>query len=111
MFPNGSDYPAFAHAFLDYNTYVLDKKSTPVSGLKVGFMHAVGFGKKAGDFEHAYSFENGLSVEPSFGWNWMFRSGHGLSLAAGADIIVPFGLNKGTSPNMVIPKLSLTFEF
>mgnify|MGYP006988873661 CR=1 FL=1 len=111
MFPNGSDYPAFAHAFLDYGAYVLDRKSTPFSGLKAGFMHAVGFGKKVGGFEHSYTFENGLFFEPSFGWNWMFKSGYGFTIAASADIIVPVGKNKGVSPNMVIPKVSFTFEF
>ena len=111
IFPNGSDYPAFANAFLDYNAYILDRKSTPISGLKVGYIHALGFGKQFRGFDHAYSFENGVMLEPSLGWNWMFKSGHGFSLAASANITFPFGKNKGISQSIVIPKVAFTFEF
>ena len=111
MFPNGRDYPAFSEAFLDYNAYVLDKQSTPTAGLKIGMIHALGFGQKVGEFEHKYAFQNGVAFEPSFGWNWALNKRYGLSVNIGASIIVPFGENKGTSPSIVLPKLSLAFEF
>jgi hypothetical protein len=111
VFPDGKGYPSFAEAFVDYTAYILDKKSTPVAGLKAGYTRALNFGSKVNGFENKYSFEQGASLQPMIGWNWGFNNGCGFTVAAGANVVLPLGQNKGTKPLYALPKISFTFEF
>ncbi|MBP5522147.1 MAG: hypothetical protein J6X82_06985 [Bacteroidales bacterium] len=111
VFPNGSDYPWFSEAFLDYQYYILSKRSTPFAGLQVGYIQAMGHGNKVNGFDHAYSFAQGVNFKPSIGWSWAFNSGIGFTLSAGANIILPFGSDKGTSPVVTIPKIAFALSF
>lgn len=105
MFPNGTSYPKFGSAFLDYQYYIKDAKNTPVLGFKTGVTHAFGYGKTGG-----MKFKNAFLMEPSVGWNWGLKNGKGFTTALAGQFFVPYGLDKSSS-FLAMPKISFTFEF
>ncbi len=106
IFPNGDDNPYFGEAFLDFHSYLRNKKGTPVVGLKTGFMHGFDFEKKYG-----MTLENGLFIEPNVGWSWGLRSGHGLTVGLGGKVIAPLGDKRTDQKALFMPKISVGFEF
>lgn len=97
--------PTFGNFFLDYQNYLLDRKSTPVLGLKAGYMSSLNEKNSSG-----WHFTKAVFVEPNVGWNWgMKNNGCGFTTSLGAAVYKPVGTS---SKNLVVmPKLSLTFEF
>ena len=95
--------PVYGRAFIDYTSYILNKKSTPVAGIKAGFCHAI-------HYSDGCKFRNAAEVEPSVGWSWTLKSGKGLSLALGA----PCYLTSTSGYSFVMlwmPKLSIGLAF
>ena len=111
VYPDGRSYPAFAEVYLDYGAYFSNKRSTPVAGIKAGYINALHFGKTINGTVSKYSFEKGITIQPLVGWSWGLESGVGLTLGLSANIVAPIGQNKGTKPLYAIPKLSFAFEF
>ena len=96
--------PVFGQFFIDYQNYLLDKKSTPVLGVKAGYMTALNEKNATG-----WNFTKAAFLEPNVGWNWGMKNGCGFTTSLGAAMFKPFG---DSSKNFaVMPKLSLTFEF
>jgi len=98
--------PSFTNVFIDYHAYIKDKKSTPVLGIKLGFMHAI---KLNSDKSGGFLFRNALQIEPGFMWSWGLKSGNGLVLGIHPDICIfkkEENINAG-----IMPKLSFGFEF
>ena len=106
IFPNGTENPYFGEAFLDFHSYLRDKKGTPVVGLKTGYMHGFDYENKGG-----MKLQNGLFVEPNVGWSWGLRSGHGLTISLGGKVIAPLGDKRTDQKTLFMPKLSFGFEF
>ena len=106
IFPNGTENPYFGEAFLDFHSYLRNKKGTPVVGLKTGFMHGFDFEKKDG-----MTLENGLFVEPNVGWSWGLRSGPGVTIGRGGTGIAPLGDKRTDKKALLMPKISFGFEF
>ena len=105
IFPN-SEHPTFMNAFLDYHNYLSNKTSTPVLGLKVGGSHCLNFDEVTG-----CKFKNAVLVEPSVGWSWGLKSGHGLTLGIGAPMYMPVGVSRTDKKVIPMPKISFGFEF
>lgn len=97
--------PSFTNVFIDYHAYIKDKKSTPVVGIKLGFMHAL---TMASDDSKGFLFRNGLQIEPGFLWSWGLKSGNGLVLGLHADTCIFKEDNLSVG---ILPKLSFGFEF
>ena len=106
IFPNGTENPSFGEAFLDFHSYLRNKKGTPVVGLKTGYMHGFDYENKGG-----MKLQNGLFVEPNVGWSWGLRSGHGLTVGLGGKVIAPLGDKRTDQKALFMPKLSIGFEF
>lgn len=100
--PFGSPPAFFFHIYADYNAYWFDRKSTPVAGIRIGYVRS----SKRGNLS---AFE----LEPSIGWSWGTKSGYGLALCLGLDIItVPVNFTESSSlPFTALPKLNFAFEF
>lgn len=105
LFPN-SAHPTYLNVFADYHSYLKDKRSTPVLGIKAGVSHALNYYGNGG-----IQFRNGLLVEPSFSWSWGLKSGNGLSLGLGFVGIFPVGESRTSRTVLPLPKLSFGFEF
>ena len=60
IFPDGTDNPYFGEAFLDFHSYLKDKKGTPVLGLKTGLMHGFNYENASG-----MKLKNGFFFEPN----------------------------------------------
>ena len=100
----GDTPPVFGQFFVDYQNYLLDKRSTPVLGVKAGYMKALNEKKASG-----WTFTQAAFIEPDAGWNWRMKNGCGLTTSLGAAMFKPVG---DSSKNFVVmPKFSLTFEF
>ncbi len=100
--PFGSPPAFFFHIYADYNAYWFDRKSTPAAGIRIGYVRS----SKRGNLS---AFE----LEPSIGWSWGTKSGYGLALCLGLDIItVPVNFTESSSlPFTALPKLNFAFEF
>ncbi len=100
----GNNPPIFGQFFVEYQNYLLDKKSTPVLGVKAGYLKALNEKKTTG-----WNFTQAAFIEPNVGWNWAMKNGCGFTTSLGAAMFKPIG---DSSKNFVVmPKLSLTFEF
>lgn len=96
--------PVFSNFFVDYHNYLFDKNSTPVLGVKAGYMTALNSKKTNG-----WRFTQAVFVEPNIGWSWAMKNGCGFTTNLGAAFYKPVG---HSSTNLVVmPKLSLTLEF
>ena len=111
VFPNGKGYPSFAEAFLEYQAFFSDKSSSPVSSVKAGYIRALKYGELVNGYDNMYLFEQGLSIQPSLGWNWDFTGGCGITLSAGANIVFPVGRNPGNKALYALPTLAVSFNF
>lgn len=100
----GDKAPVFATFFADYQNYLRDSKSTPVLGIKAGYMTALNKEKTSG-----WNFTKAVYAEPSVGWSWGLRNGCGFTTNLGAAMYKPIG--DATKNFVVMPKLSFTFEF
>lgn len=100
----GDPTPIFGQFFVDYQNYLLDKKSTPVLGVKAGYMKALNEKNTSG-----WNFTQAAFIEPNVGWNWGIKNGCGFTTSLGADMFKPLGNSK--KDFVVMPELSLTFEF
>ena len=105
VFPN-SDHPTFMNAFIDYHNYLSNKTSTPVLGLKAGGSHCLNYEEATG-----VKFKNAIVIEPSAGWSWGLKSGHGLTLGLGAALYMPVGESWTDKKVLPMPKLTFGFEF
>ena len=86
----------------DYRFYVLERRSTPVVGVRVG-----------SDFGDLTYFK-GFFLRPSVGWSWTLPSGNGLMVSAGVDLyhsIEPWDGGPGPAWLQLFPKLSVSYEF
>lgn len=101
-----SELPTFMKVFVDYHAYINDKKSTPVVGAKLGFVHS--FVMARGSDANGMTFINAMNVEPGVAWSWGLKSGYGLKLGLHADT---YFFNDGTLDVVILPKLSFGFEF
>lgn len=106
IFPDGNENPYFGEAFLDFHSYLRDRKGTPVLGLKTGFMHGFNYESASG-----MKLKDGLFVEPNVGWSWGLRSGKGLTLGLGGKFIAPLGETRTDQKVLFMPKLAFGFEF
>ena len=106
IFPDGNENPYFGEAFLDFHSYLRDRKGTPVLGLKTGFMHGFNYESASG-----MKLKDGLFVEPNVGWSWGLRCGKGLTLGLGGKFIAPLGETRTDQKVLFMPKLSFGFEF
>lgn len=107
IFPDGKDYPKFGIAFIDYQAYLLDKKSTPFLGCKVGAFHVF----KRTDRDGGAFVEDAVMAEPGVGWTWGLNSGQGLSVSLGIPVLFPVGNNYGHKKVYTAPHILFTFEF
>lgn len=100
--PFGNPPAFFFHIYADYNAYWFDRKSTPAAGIRIGYVRS----SKRGNL-------SALELEPSIGWSWGTKSGYGLALCLGLDIItVPVNFTESSSlPFTALPKLNFAFEF
>ena len=103
-FPNDL-FPTCGNVFADYHGYILDRKSTPLAGIRVGILHDLNFEKIFG-----MKYRSSITLEPSLGWTWGLRSGYGLTLNVSANLVFPLGM-VSLSQMLAIPKLSFGFEF
>ena len=104
-FPNDI-FPTFLNVFADYHAYMLNRKSTPLAGIKIGLSHGLAFEKISG-----MTYKNGVLAEPHLGWTWGLRSGYGLTLNAGATVLFPMGVARTSRKAITLPKISFGFEF
>lgn len=100
----GETIPIFGQFFVDYQNYLLDKKSTPVLGVKAGYMKALNEKKTTG-----WNFTQAAFIEPDLGWNWAMKNGCGFTTSLGASMFKPIG--DSNKDFCFMPRLSLTFEF
>ena len=102
-FLDGRAFPALIHLFAEYRAYWFDGSSTPVAGIRAGYIFSVPSGGAVSNLE----------IEPSIGWSWGLKSGNGLLLRLGIDMInAPVALTENSSlPLTLLPKLSFSFEF
>lgn len=107
VFPNGTGYPTFAEAFIDYQAYFLKKNSSPFAELQAGYSQAL----RQNGFGNSYNYKQGVSLQPSLGWSWSLGSGCGISASAGANLIVPIGDNPAGKPVYVAPRVAVSFAF
>ncbi len=107
VFPDGKGFPSFAEAFLDYHAFILKKDSTPVAGIKVGYVRSLW--ENANGYTNGYNYKQGLSIQPEFGWSWALGPKYGLSLSAGANLVFP--MEKYNKVVFVAPRAAITFEF
>ena len=100
--------PIGYHAFAEYKSFWFKKPSTPVAGVKVGYGGIINTVK---DF-HSDSFVpyGEYKVEPYIGWDWGLKSGKGLSLSLGANILMN-NLFTEYAYAIVLPKLSIGISF
>ena len=98
------DTPVFGNLFVDFQGYLLDRKSTPVLGYKAGFMKALNANQSSG-----WNFTKAAFIEPNAGWSWIMKNGSGFTTSLGAAVYKPLG--NSTKNYVIMPKLSLTFEF
>jgi len=91
------------HVFVDYHAYWFDKKSTPLAGIKIGYLRS---------FPIKEDMHN-VEIEPNIGWSWMLKSGNGLVLSLGANIVPePVHITESSSfPITIAPCLHFGFEF
>lgn len=91
------------HIFVDYHAYWFDKKSTPMAGVKIGYICS---------FPDKGNLQN-VEIEPNVGWSWILKSGNALALSLGANIIPePIHFTENDSlPFTIAPCLCFGFEF
>lgn len=95
--------PVFGRVFAEYGAYILQKGSTPVIGMTVGFCRAV-------NYNNDCKFRNAAEIEPAVGWSWTLKSGKGLLL----EFAYPFYATSRPNTSVTIygmPKISFGFEF
>lgn len=100
------ELPTFMKVFVDYQAYIKDKKSTPVVGAKLGFVHS--FVMARGAQSNGMTFINAMNVEPGVAWSWGLKSGCGLKLGLHADTYL---FDYDELDIAILPKLSFGFEF
>lgn len=111
VYPNGKGYPSFAEAYLDYRAYFINKNGSPIAGVKAGYIRAIKYGELVKGYDNMYLFMQGISIQPSLGWNWALKSGCGITLSAGANVVFPVGPNPGKKPAYASPTFAVSFEF
>ena len=100
--------PIAYHAFAEYKSYWFKKSSTPTAGVKLGYGGVI---MTVEDF-HSDAFVpyGEYKVEPYIGWDWGLKSGKGLSLSLGANILMN-NLFTDNAYAIVLPKLSIGISF
>lgn len=103
----------FGYASIDYLAYLSKKSSTPVAGLRAGYV--------LGHYKYSKNLLHGFRIEPQIGWSWEQRSGKGVTLALGAQLMREKDTLVPVSDPMccevwgiglpVAPTISLAFEF
>lgn len=90
------------HIFVDYHAYWFERNSSPTAGIKIGYLCS---------FPDKSNFQN-VEIEPNIGWSWLLKSGNGLLLSLGADIVPePIVTENGSFPITIVPCLHFGFEF
>ncbi len=102
----GDQNPFYLNFFADYQHYFGNKKSAPVLAFKAGYSRAVNY-----DTFFEVTYKNGVLLEPSFGWNWGFKSGKGLTFSLGCSSVIPVGESRTSRKILPLPKIALAFEF
>ena len=102
-FPFSKPDAFIGHIFLDYHAYWYDRNSSPTAGIKIGYLCS---------FPDRSALQN-VEIEPNIGWSWLLKSGSGLALSLGANIIPePVALTENSSfPITIAPCLHFGFEF
>lgn len=99
--------PMTAHAYAEYKSYFLKKRSTPTAGLKMGY--AIPVSDDPHDPERPdqtiVTYFKAFEVEPYIGWDWGLKNGRGIGLALGANLLID---DEGLLPLL---KLSLSINF
>lgn len=106
VFPKGEDMPVYGNVFADYRHYFKDTRNSMFIGSKLGFSRAFSYATNGG-----VTYQNGILLEPNFGWSWALRSGHGLELGLGASLIAPVGEYRSDKKILPLPKISFGFNF
>ncbi len=94
--------PMTAHVFAEYKSYWFKKRSTPTAGFKMGYATPISDNPKDPDrpSQILVSYYKAFEFEPYIGWDWGLKSGKGVSLALGADMLTDF--------NDIFPVLKLS---
>jgi len=99
-------FPLFGHAFVDYNAYILKRASTPISGIKIGYMTFLGE-LNGVDGSVPWHAENSIELEPNIGWSWAFNENLGIRLSLGAAVFIM----PQPKDVLAMPKLAIAFDF
>lgn len=100
--------PIAYHAFAEYKSYWFKKSSTPTAGVKLGYGGVI---MTVEDFHSdAFCPYGEYKVEPYIGWDWGLKSGKGLSLSLGANVLMN-NLFTDYAYAIVLPKLSIGISF
>ena len=106
LFPKDGEIPVYGNIFGEYRHYFKDAGKSMFAGSKAGLAHAFNY-----DNNDSITFQNGILLEPNFGWSWGLKSGHGLELGLGATLIAPFGDTRTARKVIGLPKLAFGFSF
>ena len=99
-------FPLFGHAFVDYNAYILKRASTPIAGIKIGYMTFLGE-LDGVDGSVPWHAENSIELEPNIGWSWAFNENLGIRLSLGAAVFIM----PQPKDVLAMPKLAIAFDF
>lgn len=84
--------PMTGHIYAEYKSYLFKKRSTPTVGFKMGYAIPISddpVDRQKPD-QTIVSYYKAFEFEPYVGWDWGLKSGKGISLALGADILTDF---------------------
>lgn len=91
------------HIFVDYHAYWFERNSSPTAGIKIGYLCS---------FPDKSNLQN-LEIELNIGWSWLLKSGNGLALSLGVNVVPePVAFTENNSfPITIAPCLHFGFEF
>lgn len=108
----------YSDVFLDYHVYIADRKSTPVVGVKAGYLFNCN--TPTGEYQDKNGLwlyyrvdgftynKDAVYIEPGAGWSWLVSSRFGVTAGLHADIYL---YKNPDVKAVVLPKLSLGIEF
>lgn len=99
--------PMTGHVYAEYKAYWLKRRSTPTAGFKMGYAMPISDSPVDPDrpCQVFVSYFKAFELEPYIGWDWGLKSGKGISVALGANVLTDF---KDCFPML---KLSVGFNF
>jgi hypothetical protein len=95
----------FREPFIEYKAYFLKRGSTPTASLRAGYCVASFFHPELDEGTVVYAEGISPFLCPTIGWDWGLKSGRGLSLNVGVQIMT------NQMELLLAPKLSFGFCF